>query len=69
MPDIDVTKATASEFKAVRDSLQVNLQWLAEAAKEFPVEYVFGGMRFVFESREEIEETIKFLNEQIELAS
>jgi hypothetical protein len=62
---VNVNDGNASEFAVVRDSLKENLEWLADVTKDYPVECVFSGRSFVFESKGEIEEMIAFLDQRL----
>jgi hypothetical protein len=63
---VEVTAATAKMAAVVRAVLRDNLKTLAKITEKYPVEFAFGGFRFVFESKAEIEEVIRKLDEGVQ---
>ena len=65
---MEAPKVTAQNLQLcrdARDALRANLETLAKLTKKYPVECRFGGFRFVFESRAEIDTLIRALDEGI----
>jgi hypothetical protein len=64
----EAPKVTAQNLQlciAARDALRSNLEKLARQTEKYPVECRFGGYRYVFESRAEIDALIAALDEGI----
>lgn len=61
----EVTAQNLQLCKSARDSLRDNLEKLAKLTKKYPIEYRFGDLRFVFESRAEIIAVIAALDQGI----
>ena len=60
-----ITPATFPTFNRADQLLRGNLEELARMTKEYPVECTFAGIRFVFNSRQDIENLIALLAQKM----
>ena len=62
----DVTKTTVAGFSETRELLRKELERIAEMTKQYPVVCTFLSYRFVFESREDVQQLINDIDEAID---
>lgn len=62
---VKITRSNATSIEEALNELRARLDELARLTESYPVECSFGGYRFVFSSREDIQGLIDVLDEKL----